>query len=649
LNVSLVCVLSIPALSHAQGENRHPGDRLLVRFHPVASAEDAKQALELMMKLFESERVSISAGTTLADLSRGRCGHVDNNWISAVLRENSGLAGGTVESTKILSLPPCPYWRKERDVQIPPDGTIGHQLLFHMGTLGKRTLAKVASANDREVESLGNVKAGDLVTLPYSTAYRAYTLKPEYSGNRSAATGLLAESPGFEDDTGERDMTLIVAASASECVAPTDTTDWPFSTEKLRKVLTYNDTRRSRDLIRAVIAVVDTGVSANEDRLFFKINDREIPDNNIDDDENGYIDDFKGANMDTRVTGFPALNEGFHDSEHGTHVSGLVLGGLGDSELNQLVKERIQVEEINMVRKDVRAGPSGPITTFSMPNDYLLDAFQYTSQEAVAQIINLSVEDEEKTGLEAALAATSALVVAAAGNDDGMNIDEDERYPAAARSRDRLITVAAYDGSGGLAKFSNWGHSNVDLAAPGCQIDSILPGGKRGKLNGTSQAAPLVAFTAGLLYAEGLTIPQIKDRILVTTDYDHAKLGTCGGAEGHCVASEGRLDIVRALNIYQDQVVIRTTDGHQELHTGRINGCIAADGRCYALRTQLKRLIHDTVSGESSVWIKSGGNKTNKRSTQLDLTKSIDFQEAGSQQNAPIPMSEVVELVPSVY
>jgi len=624
--------------------------RILVRVHPVNSAEGNKKALMLLMRFFEPESVLVEAGTSLTDLSRSHCGRVDENWIEAVLRSNRTVTGQNIRETMTLNLPPCPFWGRGERVEVPKGGVLGHQLLLHMGSLGRKTLAKVATANGRSVASLNDVKPGDVVKLPYITAFNAYTLKPEYRGDPNRVTAALKQVPGYTAEMPQRGLTLIVATSDSDCVAPTGVSEWPFATDKLVKVLEYNNTKRSRSPRMAVIAVADTGLDINEDRLFLRINDRENPvPNNIDDDENGYIDDIKGANMDRSVTGFPALNDGYLNKEHGSHVSGIALGGLSSDELNKLVKERIQLLELNLVRKDVhQIGLSEPSTTFSIPNNYLLDAFRYASQDPPVQIINLSVEDEESSGLEEALAGTSSLVVAAAGN-DGLNVDEDERYPAAAKKRDRLITVAAYDGSGSLAEFSNWGIINVDLAAPGCQIDSILPGGRRGRLNGTSQAAPLVAFTAALLYSEGLTIPQIKNRILLTTEIDHPKLGTCSGAAGHCVATEGRLDIVKALSVYQDVIVIRKPDGTQAVLSGRVRNCIQVDGHCYDVRTELKRLVHDLDTEEGRVWVKSRANETHGRPCKIDATALVEFQEAGSPQFQPIPMADVVDVVPAVF
>jgi hypothetical protein len=625
-------------------------NRILLRMRPTGSPEANQKALALLMRLFEPERVPVKPGEKLSDLSRARCGHVDDLWIRLVLKSNPNVSRLQVTEATTISVPPCPFWSSAKKVTIPKGGTLSHQLLAHMGTLGNKTLAAVAKENDRPVSTLSELKPGDDVTLPYVNAFSAYTLRPEYRGDPKRREAALTQVPGYVSAIPQRGLNLIVAASDSDCVVPTGEAEWPFSAEGLRTILEYNNARRSRHLRKAVIAVADTGLDKSEDRVFLRMNNGENPvPNEIDDDENGYIDDIQGVNMDTGVHGFPALQDGYKDNKHGTHVSGLALGGLRDDQLNTLVKDRIGIEELNIVQKQVvQIGMSDPSTFFIIPNNFLLDAFRYAGQDPSAQIINLSVEDEEKSGLEDALASSTALVVAAAGN-DGINIDEQERYPAAANNRDRLITVGAYDGSGGLAGFSNWGLHNVDLAAPGCQVDSILPGGGRGRINGTSQAAPLVSFTAALLYSEGLSIPQIKSRILTTVEIDHDKLGTCSGPSGHCVATEGRLDILKAVNVYQDVLAYRKSDGTEGTVAGRVVDCIQIDGRCYDVTTELKRLVHKPDADEGKIWIKSRDNQTHSRACKIDGTARVTFQELGSQQAQYISMKDVLDLVPAVF
>lgn len=639
-----------PQQSHSAGTPNATGQRILLRMRPTASAEDRQKAMTILAHLFEPQKLPVKPGERLTDLSRARCGRVDDFWIRAVMKSNPSLAGLQITQAATLSVPPCPFWSSAKKVTIPTGGTLSHQLLAHMGTLGNKTLAAVAAINDRPVSTLGAMQPGDDVTLPYVNGFSAYTPRPEYQGNPKQLEAALKQIPGYVAALPQTSFNLIVAASDGDCVFPTGGTEWPFSTQQLKALLEYNDSKRQRPPRIAVIAIADTGLDKTENRVFLRINSGEYPiPNNIDDDENGYVDDILGANMDTSVHGFPTLQEGFKDNEHGTHVTGLALGGLSDDGLNKLVKDRIQIEELNIVEREVmQLGESAPSTLFEIPNNLLLDALRYANQDPTAQIINLSVEDEEKSGLEDALASSTALVIAAAGN-DGINIDEDERYPAGATNRTKLITVAAYDGSGGLAPFSNWGLQNVDIAAPGCQIESILPTGTRGKLNGTSQAAPLVSFTAALLYSEGLSIPQIKPRILTSIVIDHDKLGICSGVNAHCVASEGRLDILKALDVYRDILVYRKPDGTEGTLAGRALDCVPMDGQCYDPTTQLKRLVHRGDTNEGKVWIKSRDNQVHSRKCTIDGAAHITFQAEGTRQSKMFLMKDVIDLVPAVF
>jgi hypothetical protein len=625
-----------------QDASRPEAGRVLVRVLPTPSSEEDKKALDAYMQVFESEKITVTAGVELADMSRQRCGRVDDNWIAAVLKNNPTVSGDKVDTSTTLSIPPCPFWRTKTEITVPEGGTLGNQLTMYMGYQGKASLGSVADLNERTVESLSKVRAGEKFQIPYATGLKPYLLKQDYNGHSILAETRLSKLSNYQILLPTRELSLIVAAADRDCDAPPTDAEWPFSTMHLKAVLKYNNQIRSRPLKKAVIAVADTGIDVNEKRIFLNQNSREIPNNHKDDDGNGYVDDVWGANMDINVEGLPVLNAGYRYRDHGTHVAGLALGGLKDGELTNLVKERIAIQVINMVRTEVRANAgSKPSITFTIPNDFLLEAFRYAAQDPAANIINLSVEDEQNFGIDLALAGNPLLVVAAAGN-DGLNIDENERYPAAVNTRDRLLSVAAYDKTGRLAKFSNWGPHNVDLAAPGCQIESILPYGKRGKISGTSQAAPLVSFTAALLYSEGLTYSQIKNRILLTTEVDHTKLGNCEGGS-HCVASEGRLNIPKALRVYQD-ILVRQSNGSQIEMVGQVKDpCINLDDHCQNVST-IKRLIHDQGSNQGKVWINSRNNNILSRPSIIG-SSSIRFQETGSQQVVSIPIAEVIDIV----
>lgn len=84
-----------------------------------------------------------------------------------------------------------------------------------------------------------------------------------------------------------------------------------------------------------VIAVIDGGVDLNHPELNFWKNTAEIPNNGIDDDNNGYVDDYDGWNAYNSTGNIPV-------SEHGTHVAGIAAArgnnGQGISGVNWNVK-----------------------------------------------------------------------------------------------------------------------------------------------------------------------------------------------------------------------------------------------------------------------------------------------------------------------
>jgi thermitase len=97
------------------------------------------------------------------------------------------------------------------------------------------------------------------------------------------------------------------------------------------------------------------------------------------------------------------------------------------------------------------------------------------------------------------------VVVASAGNED----TDAPSYPAAYR---HVISVSATDRRDRKARFSNYG-TTIDVAAPGVDILSTVPGGGYGKESGTSMASPHVAALAGLLASQNRSAPEIRRRI----------------------------------------------------------------------------------------------------------------------------------------
>ena len=114
-----------------------------------------------------------------------------------------------------------------------------------------------------------------------------------------------------------------------------------------------------------------------------------------------------------------------------------------------------------------------------------------------ADIINISIEIKEYSSLlEQAIdyAWDKGVVVIAAAGNDGSDISI---YPA---GYENCISVTALRDGFDLAPLANYGDW-VDVAAPGYQIYSILPGNNYGYKSGTSFAAAYISGLAARLFA----------------------------------------------------------------------------------------------------------------------------------------------------
>ena len=247
-----------------------------------------------------------------------------------------------------------------------------------------------------------------------------------------------------------------------------------------------------------IVAVIDTGVDYNHEDLRNNIwiNTAEIPDNGIDDDGNGYVDDVRGWDCVGND------NDPMDDNGHGTHVAGIVA-----AENNKVGTVGVAFNCKVMVLK---AGTSSGYFN----NSDIVEAIQYAYMNG-ASVINMSFGGYSiSIAVEDALmdAYNQCVLVAAAGNDSFCNNlscpthapagQVGVCYPAALPY---VIGVMSCDNSGIYrSDFSNFDHKPNDsveyeVYAPGEAIPSTWPGNKYARLNGTSMAAPTVAGIAALL------------------------------------------------------------------------------------------------------------------------------------------------------
>jgi hypothetical protein len=159
--------------------------------------------------------------------------------------------------------------------------------------------------------------------------------------------------------------------------------------------------------------------------------------------------------------------------------------------------------------------------------------------------------------------------------------------------RANVLTVAAHDAAGGLADFSNYSSTRVDIAAPGCGVKSPTIPLPIGETHGTSFAAPQVTFTAALLQALGLqSTSDVKRRIMVTSDYDPDLR--------EWVVSSGRLNIMRAISLDADYLQM---DGESQPRVGHLD---RTHKRKLALCKKMRRINPEDILRATSIDMASG-------------------------------------------
>jgi subtilisin family serine protease len=287
-----------------------------------------------------------------------------------------------------------------------------------------------------------------------------------------------------------------------------------------------------------IVAVVDTGMDAKHEDLkdIVWVNQGEIPGNGIDDDNNGYIDDVYGINTLVRDSKGNATGDIKDTHSHGTHVSGTI----GAKQNN---KKGIAGIASNVKIMAIRSVPnSGDETDID-----IAESFIYAAKNG-ARIINCSFGKSSNEGkklipetLKYIADNYGVLVIAAAGNNSS-DIDRTPTYPASHPSENLLI-IASTTSGGKMSYFSNYGKVSVDVAAPGSDILSSVPGNKYESMSGTSMATPTTVGVAAeiLSHYPQLTYKQLKDVIMNSV--------TQIGAFKTKTVSGGRIDLLKGLEL----------------------------------------------------------------------------------------------------
>ncbi|MHC5062036.1 MAG: S8 family serine peptidase [Planctomycetota bacterium] len=315
----------------------------------------------------------------------------------------------------------------------------------------------------------------------------------------------------------------------------------------------WDFTTGSSDII---VAVIDTGVDYNHPDLADNmwVNEAELNgETDVDDDENGYVDDVYGYDFASDTGWDPDPYDEF-DNEigHGTQCAG-VIGAIGNND-----------EGVAGVCWDVKimAVKWLDYQGFGYDSD-AIKAIEYAVQMG-AKVLNNSWTYPISESLEDAIEGVheaGVLFVVAAGNSGQPRA----AFPARC-DIENIISVMATDNNDERSIWpygysSNWGAISVDLAAPGGSIGSAsrniltcAPDNSYFWDYGTSLAAPHVSGACALIWSRNPTLSHLEVKEIVLNSVDELD-----SLEGLCVSS-GRLNLHNAI-VASANISLTVTDG----------------------------------------------------------------------------------------
>jgi subtilisin family serine protease len=302
-----------------------------------------------------------------------------------------------------------------------------------------------------------------------------------------------------------------------------------------------------------VIGIIDTGLDFAHPDLqnSFYINHKEIPNNGIDDDGNGFVDDCRGWNFISNNND-PTDDNNF---SHGTAVAGIISAGFNNG---------IGIASI---------APSCKVLVLKA-FDYSGNGYEDVVSSAILygvlmniKVFNLSFGDYIYSGLIRDVIryaySKNITIVCSAGNDATDLL----HYPSAF---DEVISVGASDELDRKASFSSFGET-VDLYAPGSNILTTSRtgfgesqyGNNYAHINGTSFSAPIISAISALLISKNknLTNEEIRGILVSSTDLFSGQSGW-----DHTYSS-GKVNAFSSLNNVNNPSIARIYYPFQDFST----------------------------------------------------------------------------------
>ena len=321
----------------------------------------------------------------------------------------------------------------------------------------------------------------------------------------------------------------------------------------LAKIQAFDAWKITQGSDTVLLGLIDTGIDYLHPDLKNKIyfnpgeigidaNGNDKRSNGIDDDGNGYIDDYMGFDFVDRV-GFPFDSTGgdylnwdnnpMDENGHGTYIA-----GIAGAETNNGIGVAGVAPKIKIL--NIRAfDPTG-----NGSEDDVAAAILYAVQMK-CKVINMSFGDNSFSYVLRDVVryaySQNIVMVASSGNDGS----DQPHYPS---GYSECICVGNSTQDDYVASSSNYG-STLDLVAPGSFILTTAKGDSYAVVSGTSASAPFVSATAALILSIGnYTNEEVKQIIKSTCD-------DIGDPGWDIYSGAGRLNVYRALTVPAASVI----------------------------------------------------------------------------------------------